>query len=370
MLRRSIELFYLQLIKGQKKGLLMDFLRGVLWCMSGVYWLAICIRNWAYDHNWFRSYYPPVPLVISVGNIVAGGAGKTPVTLMVAEALSEDVTVAILARGYRSQAEKFSNSVVLCKGHGALHPASFCGDEPYLIAQHLPKSIVIVGKNRESSSSLAAKLGAQVIVMDDGMQHRKIARDAEIVVINVHDPFGQGYLLPRGLLRESVKALSRADLLVLNHAENQQLLTELKNQMMHYTSAPIVATTTEVETILGMDGKPVSSLNGKKVGIFCGIAHPEYFRETIESLHAEVVKEYILADHEPLEHRKLVQFAQECQALGAQFIVCTEKDQVKLPTTLHVALPLLWIKMRLKIIDGQANWDNFLTKARSILKHH
>lgn len=366
---RQLELYYLDLIKGKKRGFFPSVLKGILWGASGIFYLIVRIRNWAYDTGWLRCYYPPVPLVISVGNIVAGGAGKTPTTLMIAKALYNDFVVGVIARGYRSQAERFSKSVVLSKGQGPLHPATFCGDEPYLIAQQLPEAIIIVGKNRQQSAIESAKLGAQVIVMDDAMQHRRIARDLEVVVIDVKDPDGLGYYLPRGLLREGMWALGRADLIILNHSENTKQSHEVQYRILKYTTAPVVATKMEAEGVLDLENKPVQNVQGKKVGSFCGIAHPEYFRETLEELKMEIVDEYILGDHEGLHREHLYQYALACQKKGAEALICTEKDRVKLSSQMELPLPIYWVKMRLHILEGQQDWNRFIEKAKNSLKH-
>ncbi len=366
MSHKHFEVYFVDVMKGERKGFAASLLRGTLWVLSGIYKVGASARNLAFDQGWFRCYYPPVPLVISVGNIVAGGAGKTPVTLMIGEELHQEFSIAILSRGYRAQAEKFSAPVLLSKGQGALHPASFCGDEPYLLAQRLPKAIVVVGKDRYQSSNIAARLGAQVIIMDDGMQHRRIARDLEIVVIDVRDPYGQGYYLPRGLLRESIKSVGRADLVILNHAEDSENCAKVKRQVSQYTSAPIVATQLEVLKVSDIDGN-TQDIAGKKVGMFCGIAHPDYFRKTVLELKAEVVNEYLMGDHEGIHIQKLSNFANECKAQGAQAIICTEKDRVKISNSLGLPLPILWVQSKLRIIEGQEHWNQFITKAKNAL---
>ena len=119
-----------------------------------------------------------------------------------------------------------------------MHPASFCGDEPYMLAQNLPKAFVFVGKDRHKTSSMAAKAGAQLILLDDGMQHRRLARDFDLVVLDSYDPFGQGYFLPRGFLREGMQSLSRADLIILNHVYDHAKFLELRQQIgpLHFSA--------------------------------------------------------------------------------------------------------------------------------------
>src|SRR5690606_3839799 len=131
----------------------------------------------------------------------------TPVTLMIAKEFYETHKIAIISRGYRSPAEKVATPLTLSVGKGPLHSAAYCGDEPFLLSENLPKAFVYVGKDRTKSATLASKVGAEIALLDDGMQHRSIARDYEVVVMDIEDLFGHGFYLPRGFLRESPKSL-------------------------------------------------------------------------------------------------------------------------------------------------------------------
>ncbi|MFV0339904.1 MAG: tetraacyldisaccharide 4'-kinase, partial [Parachlamydiaceae bacterium] len=136
---KTFELYLLSVIKKKRRGIFPSCLRGFLWLLSLPFQLAVTIRNSFFDRGWLRCYTPPVPLVISIGNITTGGTGKTPATLMIAEEFQHEAELAILSRGYRSQAERSSLPLVLSKDNGEMHPASLCGDEPVLLAQNLPK---------------------------------------------------------------------------------------------------------------------------------------------------------------------------------------------------------------------------------------
>lgn len=362
-MRKKLEVYFFELIQGQKKGFLALSIKIFLHFLSWFYQLLISCRNWAFDRGYFKPYDAPVPLVISVGNIVVGGTGKTPVTLMLAREFYDDFPIAILSRGYRSRAEYLPSPITLSHGNGPLHPASFCGDEPYLLAQNLPKAHVFVGKNRHLSSNLAAKAGAQLILLDDGMQHRQLARHLEVIVINALDPFGQGYFLPRGLLRESVTSLARADLIILNHVHEKEQFEAVKNEIIKFTKAPLMGTKMEVEKVLNLDGCPVE-LQGKKVGIFCAVAHPEYFHCTVKNLGTEIVGQTYIPDHLTFKDDKLIPFCKDCQAHGAEWILCTEKDVVKLDKSVLKDLPIAWVKMRLVIVEGENHWKNFTENAK------
>lgn len=364
-MKKKLELYLKDIVRGRKKGFLAFLIKALLLPLSWLYGFGVHFRNRLYEKGWMRRYFPPVPLVISVGNIVAGGTGKTPTTLLLAGAFYERFTVAILSRGYRSKAEKLDTPVVLCEGQGPILPASYCGDEPYLFAQRLPKSIVIVGGNRKKASFLAAKAGAQAIFLDDGMQHRRLARDFDVVVVDVGDPFGHGYYLPRGFLRDDIGSLARANLIILNHIQNEEQFTSAKMQLKPYSHAPMIGANGYVAAIRDLTGQEVMLSGEMRVGMFCAIAHPEYFRRTLEQEGFVVVNECILADHDTFKDKDLEQFAKTCAKNGAKWLICTEKDRVKLDDGLHLTLPILWVQLELRIIAGQEEWQNFLQRAEA-----
>lgn len=364
MVLKKLELYLKDIVRGRRRGILALFIKAILLPLSWLYGLGVHFRNFLYEKGWMRHYVPPVSLVISVGNIVAGGTGKTPVTLLLAGAFYERFTVAILSRGYRSKVERLDTPILLCEGQGPTFPASYCGDEPYLFAQRLPKAIVIVGGNRRKASFLAAKAGAQAIFLDDGMQHRRVARDFDVVVVDVGDPFGQGYFLPRGFLRDDICSLARANLIILNHIQDPEQFASVKMQLKPYSSAPVIGTKGHVIAIRDLKGQEMVT-PAKKVAMFCAIANPEYFRRTLEQEGFQVVNEYVLADHDTIRNKELEQFAQISLKKGADYLICTEKDRVKLSDQLDVALPILWVQLELRVVAGQEEWQGFLKQAES-----
>lgn len=366
MLKKT-QIYISEVIKGRRKGVFTNFLRGILFILSYGFRIIVKCRNWAFDRGCLRKYYPPVPVVISIGNIVAGGTGKTPVTLLIAQAFYPHYPLAILSRGYRSTAEKLATPLQISKGEGPLYPAAYCGDEPYLLSLNLPRALIFVGRNRRQSSFMAAEAGAKLILLDDGMQHRRLARDFDIVVIDTNDPFGQGYFLPRGFLREGVDSLARASLVLLNHIHNHEQYVSLKQELAKYTSAAFAGTKMEIVGICDLLNTPVPLNAGKRVGIFCGIAHPEYFQKTVEDLGLCIVAHHFFPDHMGFDSQNLILFAENCRKLGAEMLLCTEKDKVKLATDISVPLPIAWIKMRLKIVEGDAEWSHFIEEAKKLL---
>lgn len=365
---RLWEVYFLNVMRGKQKGTIAAILRPLLLVLSWVYGGLIWLRNRAYDQGWMRKYSPPVPLVISVGNIVAGGTGKTPVTLMLANEFYPHTQIAILSRGYRAEAEKLPNPVWISKGNGPILPASYCGDEPYLLAKNLPKAYVFVGCNRHKASNMAARAGAHVVLLDDGMQHRALARDLEVVVIDALDPFGLGHYLPRGLLRDDLSSLSRANLIVINHAVDEARFVTVGEMLSKYTSAPRIGVRMEVDQVLDFNDQPYGDLKNKRVGLFCGIAHPEYFRKTLKDCGANVVEELIVPDHMPFDLTILEEFALHCKGNNAEVLVCTEKDRVKFGATLDMILPVVWLKMKLRVVYGEECWKQFIAKGMEDLK--
>lgn len=363
-MRKKLEVYFTDVVKSKRHGIFASLLRGFLWLLSGPYQLFTIGRNFAYDAGWFRRYTPPVPVVISIGNIVVGGTGKTPVTLLLANRFVDNFQLAILSRGYRSPAERLVNPVVLSQGEGPVHPASYCGDEPYLLAVNLPKAIVVVGKDRLQASNIAAKAGADLILLDDGMQHRRLARDFEVVVMDVRDPYGQGYFLPRGFLREGTTALKRADVVILNHAYELERYHMVRRQVGKETKAAIVGTRMQVVDVVDFDGKSVGKLDDRKVAIFCGIAHPESFQSTVRHQGAQIVASDFMPDHRAFDWKHLEAFAKKAQAAGAELLLCTEKDRVKFTELKDLGIPIAWVKTQLIVVEGQDIWEQFIDQVK------
>ncbi|GAB4226884.1 MAG: hypothetical protein Tsb0021_03280 [Chlamydiales bacterium] len=363
------EQYVTDVIKGRKQGLTSTCVKSGLWFASLAYAMGARTHHWTYDNAWRRRYFPPVPTVISVGNIVAGGTGKTPLVIKLASALCRDLSVAVLTRGYRSPAENLSAPVTLSQGKGPVYPSSYCGDEPYMIAETLPELSVYVGKDRCKSSKTAARNGADVIILDDGMQYRSLARDLEIVIVDGTNPLGHGYYLPRGLLRETPYNLKRAHLIVINNVHEQEDYHIAQSILSRYTTAPTVGTHPYITAISDLQGNKVYSVQGKKIAFFCGLANPDHFRSLLTSAGAEIIDAYITPDHTLPNPHKLKQFATESAKRGAEYLVCTEKDRVKIQESIDVPIPILWVRIELKLIFGEEIWTENVSKIRDkILK--
>jgi tetraacyldisaccharide 4'-kinase len=304
----------------------------ILTFLSLIYCFFTFWRNVAFDLGLLKTCKFDVP-VISVGNIAAGGTGKTPLTLLLTEILKDKFKIAIISRGY---GVKLTDSrLVEC---GA-DPKTY-GDEAVLFKRHFPEVLYFVGPNRCRSAQMAIECGAQLIIMDDGFQHRYLHRDYDIVVLDGKNPFG-------GFLRESPMALKRAGLIVVSHTEEELDLCQ-------YTQAPVVYTDIEVKNVI-MHNKEHISLQNKKVALFCGIGNPRSFVHTVEKLGATIIKKYFTFDHKTISKNKLIDLSQ-----GVDYVVCTEKDIVKIRGCYN--LPIAYVEIALKIIQGEAELRFFLPK--------
>lgn len=317
---------------------------------SKLFQCIVFLRNKAYDFHLLKTHKFPIP-VISIGNIAVGGTGKTPLMRRLIEDLGEKSPIAILSRGYKGQLEQSRTGVQICSGHGPFYGPEMAGDEPFWLAEKLPYTHVFVGKNRTSSAEAATRQGAKLIILEDGMQHRTIARETEIVVLDAKDLFGKDAFLPLGKLRDSPQRLKEATLIVVNHCDTEAEYNSALNRIRAYSLAPIV----------GAKMRHIPS-SQKKIGLFCGIGTPERF---ISALGAhEIVATLLLKDHEPIEEQKLKDFAEKCETCGAQALLCTEKDAVKLPKTLKLSLPIIPVEAHLEIAFNKDAWEQLIRRIR------
>jgi len=325
--------------KVQRKNMISP-LSIILFFISQFYRLAIEVRNFFYDKKLFPIATVDIP-VISVGNIVAGGVGKTSFISLLTNDLSEKV--GILSRGYRAEV-KLKSQIVKNVAEG---------DEAFMLSKRHQNAVVIVGKNRIQSASLAIEKGAKCILLDDGMQHRKIFRDVEIVVLHADNIFGFGQFLPKGMLRDSPKRLKKADWIILHGVKNEGHFQQLKKQIKLFTSAPIMGTKYVIE-----NGEKIKK---ETIGAFCAIGSPETFYQMLEEMGCTIVDRKTLPDHQAFN--EALRFVKECKEKGANKIICTEKDYIKLKDLKDI-IPL---KVRMEVQFGLHHYQNLLSQIRSLI---
>jgi len=277
---------------------------------------AASVRNALYDRGALRSLRVDGPRVISVGNLTAGGSGKTPAVIHLANLLSTaGRRVFVLSRGYGRR----SSTPVTFRASDA--PSwEDAGDEPLLIARRCPSATLMVGADRAALAQEAARRGADVILLDDGFQHRRLHRDLDLLVVDAAVGFGNGRLLPRGPLREPLSSLRRAGLV--------WLVESLDSGPRLSFTQPVVRVAVRPTALIGPSGdaEPLDALHGRDVIALAAIARPERFAATLESLGARIVEHRFLPDHAPLLPSH---FSSRTGAL----LVTTEKDAARFPAS-------------------------------------
>ncbi len=333
-------------------------LRPWLSLFSWIYLFLGLIRNLLYSlgifktHNFKRDF--PQTKVISIGNITAGGTGKTPWTIFLADKISKSgKKVTVLTRGY---GRKSSEQVVLDEESKKNKNWQEVGDEPFLMASKLNGIPIIVNSNRVKAGFWALQNNqAQVIILDDGFQNKSIKKNLEIVLIDATNPFGNFKLLPAGILREPLENLKRADLLVLNKVDQVSSTEQLLEQLKTVSTAPIVESGYEIsnaENVYTVQTIPRAELQGKTCLAFCGIASPFSFTASLKELQLRVVATKFFPDHYVYREKDLLDLVQEGLNRRIDFLVTTEKDKVRL-LSINSKLPIYALVIKVKISKGE-----------------
>ena len=299
--------------------------------LGTIYGKIMDVRNGLYDKGRFETHDLGAR-VISIGNITTGGTGKTPLVAYVASVLADHgETVCILSRGY---GRKDSNKRVLVSdGSTILSSPETSGDEPFELAQKLlGKAIVIADADRVSAAEWAKrKFGVTAFVLDDGFQHRRAGRDVDIVCVDATNPGGytqagslrSGEVLPAGRLREPITNLKRADVVVITRADLVDDISNLRSEILDLNpEATIFAATNKIVNL--------AELNGRRIFAFCGLGNPENFYEHLRREGINVVGTKTFPDHHQYTQKDIEQIESEVRACGAETLVTTAKDDVKL----------------------------------------
>jgi tetraacyldisaccharide 4'-kinase len=313
-----------KLISGETRGIGAVCSRGMLRALSLGYSAATTVRNLAYGTVPGMVHRVPVP-VISVGNITTGGTGKTPVVAMIVQMLQGlEKRPGIVSRGYRASKDGTN-------------------DENMVLGQQCPG----VPHEQNASRILAANRlisgnEIDVIVMDDGFQHRRLHRALNIVLIDATNPFGYGCLLPRGLLRESLRSLKRADLILITRSDlvSESERHEIEKSILRHAPTKndrILSVSFQPTALVRADGErtELGTASGKSAFLMSGIGNPPAFRATCECLRTVVVGEAIFADHHHYTAEDLEQVLQTANSCAADLVLTTQKDLVKLPVDLR-----------------------------------
>lgn len=319
--------------------------------------LVVALRLLLYRVGWLASERVDLP-VVSVGNLAVGGAGKTPIVMYLAQLLQRrGVRVAVLSQGYGGTGQ--GHRVVSLGGPAPLETAETAGDEPILIAKRCPGVQVLVGPSRAKLARMAKeRLGAGVAILDDGFQHLSLRRDLDLVVLDGASPFGNGRLLPRGPLREPPTALSRADLCWISKADEGGAaeLEAAAEASLFRVGLPPVRSRYRVAGIVRSDLRtvvPEAEWRGAKVFLLAGLARPGSFRKTVRELGLAIVGEGLFRDHHFFTLAELDALFERAEAAGAERIVCTEKDAVRLPASFAADPRILVVRIEVELLSGE-----------------
>lgn len=327
--------YYLSVISGERRGLAASLLRGLLSLGTVIYAALHGTRRLLYRMGVLRSVRFSCP-VVSVGNITAGGTGKTPFVEFLAHWFArKNFRTAILARGYgRSE------------GRSA-------DDEDLISGMELENVVRLAGADRVPLGRRAlADYRADLLILDDGFQHYRIQRSLDIVTVDATNPFAGGRLLPRGLLRERPDALRRADLLVLTRTDQ---VSPAELDALRERLGPAVETVhkpVHVRSLWNRKKHGLDWLRGRAVYAFCGVGNPEAFRRTLEAVGAHVVKFRAFADHHPYVPGDLRRMNAEAQEFMAEAMLTTEKDAARLNAE-GFELPLTALRIEIEITRNE-----------------
>ncbi len=352
-LRRAVE----HLAYRQRKNF---FHKAALVLPSLLFHFAAKMRNNFYEWGFLPQKEAPLP-VVSIGNIAVGGSGKTPLVLMLAEELSRSFRVGIVSRGYRRRGKQ-KEPLLLSNGSGPLYSAAEAGDESSLLAERLPGVVIVVGKDRLAGAKCAAEAGAEVVILDDGMQHRRMKRHFEIVSIQGRE--AEAKFFPLGYLRDEQRRLKEADLVILQGEEG----AKMQEKVAYWTKAPCVRVSPLLKKAITYSGKEIA-LHGLTVALFCGIADPQRFVRSVEQAGAKVVKTFFLADHEKIGEEEIRLFSEKALDWKAQLVLCTEKDWVKIKETkIKTVLPLAYVSLELTIAENEEAWKCMIGRIKESVK--
>ena len=377
----ELERWGADVIFGRAKGFRAALMRFAMRAVSGIFRVIVQIRLRRYRKGWRPQAYLGTQ-VVAIGNITVGGTGKTPVVELLARSLRDrGRSVAILSRGYKSKKldrpqkwqDKLGNAIpgermpkVVSTGSALLLDSKFAGDEPFMLAKNLDGVAVVVDKNRVKGGLFAVgQLGADTLVLDDGMQYLDLAHSIDIVLIDSGSPFGTEALLPRGTLREPPKNLRRASYILITKCDgssNEALVSRIRKynrtaEIMECAHGPIY-----LEDVFTRERQPLDFLKDKWVGAISAIATPEAFEGALEKLGARVEIKRRFSDHYRFSRREVEHFMQRCVERDMELIVTTEKDAVRFPRPQSIDVPVVFLRIEVEILKGQEIWDDLIAR--------
>ncbi len=344
------------------KKIIIVILMPLSFCWSTFY----KIRRFGYEYGLFVQNSFRIP-IISVGNITFGGTGKTPFTLWIAQYFEEqNKKVMILMRGYKGSKEK-GHGLVCANDAQSYDPTKF-GDEAIIFGRNLKNAKIVVGKNR--SKNLRYYLGLEspdLVLLDDGHQHLKLARNINLCLFDSTLPMESYHVAPRGYLRESFTALRKADAIILTRCSqvNTHKIKLLKNKILRFTNSTIPVAEIDYKTLGFFDSNlrrklRTEEIKDKKVIAMAGIASPESFYKSLESLGAKIINKHTFPDHHSFSSSEIEVILKESQRENA-IVITTEKDIVKI-NSLNCFDEILYLSIAVEFLSGEEKIKSIIDK--------
>ncbi|MCF3648783.1 tetraacyldisaccharide 4'-kinase [Synoicihabitans lomoniglobus] len=375
----SFEQFAIDVVYGRRDDLPAVIFAGGLQGLSYLFKGIVKLRWWLYRHRVLHDQ-PLGCLVVVVGNLTVGGTGKTPVVEKFARALRDQGRrVAILSRGYKSKAPPMWKKWwfwithtaeppprIVSDGNEVLLNSEEAGDEPYMLARNLPGVLVLVDKNRVKAGTYAIKrFGCDTLILDDGFQYMPLKGRLNLLLVDKTNPFGNGFLLPRGILREPISHLKRASYVFLTKS-NGQRDTELEDLIQKHNPGVDIIECTHQPQYLQLLGeapeneatrRPLEELQLKRIGAFSGIATPESFEKFLRDLGADIAFARRFLDHYRFVPSDFVEIFSAGLEHKVDMIVTTEKDAVRIASDMPCPVPIYYLRLEIDILHGADDFD-------------
>jgi tetraacyldisaccharide 4'-kinase len=376
----AVETFVPEVIFGERRGTRAALMRTFLLGVSKPYQAGVKIHRWLINSRILRDSTLGVQ-VIAIGNLTWGGTGKTPVVEKFARELrDEGRNVAILSRGYRSKPPPFHEWLknkllfredttpprVVSDGRSLLLDSEMAGDEPFMLASNLKDVVVLVDKDRVKSGRYAIeKFGCDTLLLDDGFQYWKLrGRRHDVVLIDRQQPFGNGFMVPRGSLREPPSHLARAHTIFITKSDGA--CEELRRRILELNSTAAIIECVHspmyLEDVFTGVRQSLDFIKGRKVASFCGIAQPESFEQSLVKLGAELVYAKRFADHHRFSQQEIIKAINRGKKRQAELILTTQKDAVRFPKLDRRDLPILFMRVEIKIVSGAEDFRDCVRK--------